>query len=212
MQGVILLGAGGHAKVVLDLILSLGHSCVAVVFPEKVDFAYWRGIPAITELQLVENYSPDQVELVLGMGFMPGNRTRRDLFFHYKAQGYKFCTLCHPTACVASSVSLGEGCQIMAGAIIQADASCADNVIINTAARIEHDTHIGAHSHIAPGVVLCGGVIVESEVFVGASSTIIQNKCIGKGSVVAAGAVVVEDVASYQLAVGCPAQIKALSN
>lgn len=211
MQELILLGAGGHAKVVLDLILSLGRDCIAVVYPEQIASTHWRGITAITELQLLENYSPDSVELVLGMGFMPGDNTRRDLFFSYKLKGYRFATLCHPTALLSPSVSLGEGCQIMAGAIIQADASCADNVIINTAARIDHDTRIGAHSHVAPGVVVCGAVIVDPEVFIGASATVIQNRYIGKGSIIAAGTLVIEDVASNQLAVGSPAKIKALS-
>jgi UDP-perosamine 4-acetyltransferase len=202
---LILIGAGGHAKVVLDIIDSLGLHCIAVSSPEASNLEQWRGLKLISDLQLSELYSPAQVDLVLGVGLIPGARLRQKLFKHFTQLGYQFRTLCHPTAWISPSARLGQGCQVMAGAIIQADAECADNVIINTRASIDHDTVIGAHSHIAPGAVLCGAVVVEDDVFVGAAATVLQSKRIGKGAVVAAGAVVISDVMSGAVVKGCPA-------
>lgn len=202
---LILIGAGGHAKVVLDIIDSLGLHCIAVSSPEASNLEQWRGLKLISDLQLSELHSPAQVDLVLGVGLIPGGRLRQKLFKHFTQLGYQFRTLCHPTAWISPSARLGQGCQVMAGAIIQADAECADNVIINTRASIDHDTVIGAHSHIAPGAVLCGAVVVEDDVFVGAAATVLQSKRIGKGAVVAAGAVVISDVMSGAVVKGCPA-------
>ncbi|MBU1619173.1 MAG: acetyltransferase [Gammaproteobacteria bacterium] len=202
---LILVGAGGHAKVVLDLIRILDLECLAVSCPEASHLTQWRGLAVISDQQLSELYSPAQVDLVLGIGFMPGSSLRQRLFEQFSQLGYQFRTLCHPTAWVSASARLGQGCQVMAGAIIQADAECADNVIINTSASIDHDTVIGAHSQIAPGAVLCGAVMVDDCVFVGAAATVIQSRRIGKGAVVAAGAVVTSDVMRGSVVKGCPA-------
>lgn len=212
LKPLILIGAGGHAKVVLDLISALGLDCLAVSCPEPSNLTQWRGLAVISDQQLSELYSPSQVDLVLGIGFMPGTSLRQRLFEHFTQLGYQFRTLCHPTAWISASASLGQGCQVMAGAIIQADAQCADNVIINTGASIDHDTVIGAHSQIAPGVVLCGAVVVEDCVFVGAAATVIQSRRIGKGAVVAAGAVVTSDVMPGSVVKGCPAVSSGLTS
>jgi sugar O-acyltransferase (sialic acid O-acetyltransferase NeuD family) len=202
---LILVGAGGHAKVVFDLISVLGLDCLAVSCPEASNLRQWRGLAVISDQQLSELYSPAQVDLVLGIGFMPGTNLRQRLFEQFSQLGYQFRTLRHPTAWISASARLGQGCQVMAGVIIQADAECADNVIINTSASIDHDTVIGAHSQIAPGAVLCGAVVVEECVFIGASATVIQSRRIGKGAVVAAGAVVTSDVVPGSVVKGCPA-------
>lgn len=205
LKPLILVGAGGHAKVVLDLIRALDLECLAVSLPEASNLSKWRGLSVICDKQLPELYSPAQVDLVLGIGFMPGTSLRQNLFEQFSQLGYQFRTLCHPTAWISASARLGQGCQVMAGVIIQADAECADNVIINTRASIDHDTVIGAHSQIAPGAVLCGAVLVEECVFVGAAATVIQSRRIGKGAVVAAGAVVTADVMPGSVVKGCPA-------
>jgi len=202
---LILIGAGGHAKVVLDMIRALELDCIAVACQADTNLTHWRGLPVISDQHLSENYSPQQVELVLGIGMMPGSTLRESLFHDFKRKGFHFRTLCHPTAWISPSANLSEGCQIMAGVIIQADTHCADNVIINTSASIDHDTVIGAHSQVAPGAVLCGAVVVDSSVFIGASATVIQSLHIGKGAVVAAGAMVVQDVLSGSFVKGCPA-------
>uniref|UniRef100_A0A486XYC2 4-amino-6-deoxy-N-Acetyl-D-hexosaminyl-(Lipid carrier) acetyltrasferase n=1 Tax=Rheinheimera sp. BAL341 TaxID=1708203 RepID=A0A486XYC2_9GAMM len=204
-RSIIIVGTGGHAKVVLDMVNSMGLHCIAATTADQLITA-WRNLPVITDEQLLADYLPTDVELVMGLGFIPGNNTRQQLYDFFKSKGFNFKTLCHPTACISPSAQLAEGVQVMAGVIIQADAHCADNVIINTGARIDHDTCIGAHSHVAPGAVLCGGVNVGRCVFIGAAATVIQSVTIGDDAVLAAGATIVTDVITGKTVRGCPAR------
>jgi UDP-perosamine 4-acetyltransferase len=210
MQGVILLGAGGHAKVVLEMLQLtqtkvLGVSC-PLLWAQKVQ--QWRGVAVLGDDDVLTSYNPQQVKLVNGIGMMPQSQARYALFNKARQAGFEFINLVHPSAVVSPSVRLGQGVQIMAGAVIQADSNIADNVIINSRALVEHDCVIAAHSHIAPGAVLCGQVTVAEQVFVGAGATVIQGIKMGAGAVVGAGTVVVKDLAAYATVRGGSALVR----
>ncbi len=210
MQGVILLGAGGHAKVVLELLQLtqtqvLGVSC-PLLCAQQVQ--QWRGLAVLGDDDVLNRYNPAQVKLVNGVGMMPHSQARYGLYRKARQAGFEFLNLVHPSAIVSSSAQLGQGVQIMAGAVIQADSKIADNVIINSRAVIEHDCVVAAHSHIGPGAVLCGQVTVGEQVFVGAGATVIQSIEIAEGAVVGAGTIVVKNLDAYATVRGPSAVVR----
>jgi sugar O-acyltransferase (sialic acid O-acetyltransferase NeuD family) len=210
MYGVILLGAGGHAKVVLEMLQLmqtkvLGVSC-PLLYAQQVQ--QWRGLAVLGDDDVLNKFNPAQVKLVNGVGMMPHSQARYVLFNKARQAEFEFINLVHPSAVVSPSVQLGQGVQIMAGAVIQADSKIADNVIINSRALIEHDCDIASHSHIAPGAVLCGQVTVAEQVFVGAGATVIQGIELAAGAVVGAGTVVVKNLAADATVRGVSAVVR----
>lgn len=203
---LILLGAGGHAKVLLSLIRALNLPLLGVVAPEfeGTELNEWRGVKVLSKNYL-DDINPTDVSLVNAVGRRVGdNNSRERIFENFKAKGYYFPVLIHPHSYVDSSAHLKEGVQIMAGAIVQSDASIGQNVIINTRAVIEHDCTIEDHVHIAPGAVLCGNVYISKRAFVACGANLIQGIKVGEEAVIGAGASIVRDVASGQLALPAP--------
>ena len=136
----------------------------------------------------------ERYRLANGVGSI-GDGTRRRVFERMKAAGYAFAHVEHPAATIAlAGVSLGEGAQIMAGAVVQPGVCIGADAIVNTRAAIDHDCVIGDHAHIAPGAVLCGEVVVGDDTHIGAGAVLIQGRRIGTGCLIGAGATVLRDV------------------
>ncbi|PPD22251.1 MAG: sugar acetyltransferase [Methylomonas sp.] len=210
-QPVILLGSGGHAKVLLDSLRRREFDVLGVVDPARTKGDDWLGCTVLGGDAAVEAYLPDRVVLVNGLGSLPrdqGGRSR--VWQHFHSKGYRFLTLVHPAALLADDVALAEGVQVMAGAIIQAGTVIAKSCIVNTGAIVEHDCRIGHSVHIAPGAVLCGGVTLGDAVHVGAGATLIQDIRVGAGSIIGAGSVVTRDVAARQIVYPARSQIQDL--
>lgn len=198
---LILLGAGGHAKVLLSLAQSLKLSVLGVCAPELIQngVRQWRGLDVLNNGDDLKGYSPDDVDLINGIGQRVDNDNRRRVFERFTAQGYYFPSLVHPNACVDSSVVLEEGVQVMSGAVIQVDAHIGKNVIINTNASVDHDCHIGENVHIAPGAVLCGTVTVSRGSFIATGVRVGPGIKIGESAVIGAGTSIVRDVNAKSL-------------
>jgi len=188
---VILLGAGGHAAVVADALLASGGEIAGVVDPSYTPGDEWRyGLRVLGDDQCINDYAVDEIALVNGLGVLPGQNRRRALYQHWRGRGYAFTAVVHPAAIVGRQVTIGEGVQIMAGAVVNSGASLGPNTIINTRAVIEHDVAVGDHCHIAPGAVVCGDCRVQVDCFVGAGAVVIQGQILTPGTVVPAGACV----------------------
>jgi sugar O-acyltransferase (sialic acid O-acetyltransferase NeuD family) len=155
---------------------------------------------------IVNKFSHSEIQLVNGLGSIGIPSKRQHLYEKFKGMGYTFATTVHPSAVVASDVILGEGSQIMAGAVIQPGCVIGINGVINTRSSIDHDCTIDDHVHIAPGVTLSGGVSVASCSHIGTGATVIQGVVIGRGCLVAAGAVVTKDIADGVMVRGVPAR------
>ncbi|WP_139463182.1 acetyltransferase [Aeromonas veronii] len=193
---VIVLGAGGHASVLVDMLRSQGVVPIALVAPAAgTPRAALADIPLWRDEGKILTYSPDEVELVNGIGSLPGNSLRVELFSRYRTLGYHFARLVSAKAIVSDYAVLEEGVQVMAGAIIQAGTRIGPNSIINTGAIVDHDCSIGSNNHIAPGAVLSGGVSTGDAVHIGTGAMLIQNIKIGSHTVVGAGATVMKDLA-----------------
>ncbi len=199
-QPIILLGSGGHARVLLDALYCNGIEPLGYVDCKKS--AADIGIDYLGDDEYLEGLSCDELLLVNGVGDIT---RRQQLFESFKTQGFNFGQVIHPSAIISKSALLAEGVQVMAGAVIQTGVNIDENVIINTRASIDHDCSVGSHSHVAVGAVLAGDVRVSKNVLIGAGSTVIQGLTIGSDSVVAAGAVVIHDVAEGRTVIGVPA-------
>jgi len=192
---LLVLGAGGHARVVIEALRRLNAQIIGVAdpgLPARAEGPF--GIAVLGDDSAVSAQKTDEILLVNGIGSLPASRARRDAFEKFSAQGYEFATVIHPNAFIADGVAVGEGVQVMAGAVIQPGAVIGVNVIINTRASIDHDCQIGQGVHVAPGATLSGGVQVGDHAHVGAGAVVIQSVTLGEKSVVGAGAVVVRDV------------------
>lgn len=193
---IILLGAGGHAKVLLSLLKLLNYPVMGVCAPELVEsgITCWRGVRVLGDDSCIRNYTPQEVALVNGIGQGVASSARSQIFKNFKNSGYFFPCLVHPAAYLDPTANLGEGVQIMAGAIIQPDVTIGANSIINTGASIDHDCSLSMDVHIAPGAILCGNIIIEESVFIGSGAVLGQGLKIGKGSVIGAGVSLVRDL------------------
>jgi sugar O-acyltransferase (sialic acid O-acetyltransferase NeuD family) len=207
-QDAVILGAGGHARVLIDLLLRTGTpKPVAVVDRDRSLIGREiLGVPVVGDDAALADFDPRYVVLVNGVGSVRSTAARRDLYVRCRELGCEFATLVHPTAVLGSGVELGHGAQVLATAVVNTGAYLGENCIINTAAVIEHDCRIGAHAHVASGATLAGGVTLQPGVHVGAGATLIQGVTVGARTVVGAGAVVIGDLAEDTVAVGVPAR------
>ena len=199
---IIIIGNGGHAKVVYEVLQLMGRKVLGFTAPEPSVSPF--SLPYLGDDNAVLKYNVDEIELALGVGSIGVLNTRESLFNSFKKLGYTYVTLIHPTAIISPTVKLGEGVQIMAGVIIQSMSQIADNTIINTGSIIEHDCIIAEHVHVAPGCKIAGQVHIESHCHIGIGSTIIQGITIGSSSLIGAGAVVIRPVDYYKKIVGVP--------
>lgn len=200
---VILLGGGGHARVLLEALRGLEariEGCVSPARPERSELQWLGDDPWLMQ------QDRSRVLLVNALGSTKSTAARAALFDRFRAEGFAFATIVHRTAIVASNVEFGIGVQVMAGAIVQSGARLRDNVLVNTGAQLDHDCEVGAHAHVAPGVVFSGDVRVAQRAHIGTAATVIQGVRIGEGAVVGAGAVVLRDVAAGAVVVGNPAR------
>lgn len=210
VQPLILVGSGGHARVLLSSLLLLKRRLIGFVDPDQAR-AELFGIPYLGNDDAV-SYDPCQVLLVNGVGSVASVANRLRVYESFRQRGYRFASVIHPGAIIAPEAELADGVQILAGAILQTGCVIEENCIINTGARIDHDCVIHAHAHVAPGAVLSGNVQVGARAHIGAGATVIQGVHIGSEAIIGAGAVVLSDVPESSTVVGIPArpiQVKA---
>ncbi|MEX1017275.1 MAG: NeuD/PglB/VioB family sugar acetyltransferase [Phycisphaeraceae bacterium] len=204
---LIVIGAGGHARVLLDVLRSMGREVLMLTDHDPA--CHGKRIEGVLVQggdEIVFKYAPDTVRLVNGIGSVALPATRQQVYERFTGEGYQFETLVHPSATVADSAQLGPGVQIMASATIQPGARLGQNVLVNTAASIDHDCVIGDHVHIAPGVTLSGNVTVGSTSHLGTGATVVQGICLGERVLVGAGAVVVRQIENDVTVMGVPAR------
>ena len=208
LDEIILLGGGGHAKVLIDLINASGQFEISGILDTQLEVGTKvLNIPVIGDDDLLSGlYNKGIKNVCIAVGSVKDTTRRRMLFDKVKQIGFLVPYLLHPQAIIVSrNVHFSEGVQIMAGVTVQTGSLFKENTIINTGAIIEHDCSIGSHVHICSGVVISGGCTVGDGTFIGAGATVMQGINIGKCVTVAAGAVVVKDVPESSMVKGVPA-------
>jgi UDP-perosamine 4-acetyltransferase len=199
---IIIYGAGGHGKVVLDALLQSGREIAGFVDddPQRAGGIHC-GYPVAAGPGDLE--PPGAAELVVAIG---DAASRQRATARVEELGYRLGTVVHPAAVIAGGVRLAPGAMVMAGAVVNPDASIGRSAIINTGAIIDHDCVIGDLAHVAPGARLAGGVSVGARTLIGVGASAIPVVTIGADAVVAAGAVVVSDVGDGMKVAGVPAR------
>lgn len=202
---LIVIGGGGHARVLISALLRLGLRVLG--FADKGQSqSHILGIPYLGQDEAVLELNPAEVLLINGVGSAAAVANRVRVYDWFRRRGYAFGSVLDPRAIVVSETRLSEGVQVMAGAVVQTGVVAHENCIINTGALVDHDCVLEAHAHIAPGAVLCGDVHVGTKAHIGAGATVIQGVRIGSGSIVGAGAVVLSDVPNSCTVAGVPAR------
>lgn len=203
----LILGAGGHARVLIDALQLTGSNILGALEP---DASFWGksilGVPILAGDDEILSFKLDEVVLVNALGSVSSTKARQKLFELWTSRGYTFSSVIHPTAVISKHATLAQGVQVMASAVIQAGVTVAENTVINTAAVIEHDCKLGAHVHIAPKACLAGGVKVGQGSHVGLGASVLQTLSLGDDCLIAAGAVVVNSVQRKGKVKGVPAK------
>jgi UDP-perosamine 4-acetyltransferase len=205
---IVGLGAGTHAKSVLDALRSSGEfEVVALVDDDAARVGTdLLGYPVRGPEALAELRDAGVADAFAGIGGVGSSQARKAAFARLFGEGFELPAIIHATASISPFARLGDGCHVLARTVVNADAELGDDVIVNTGAVVEHDCRIGPHVHLGPGVLLGGLVTVESDAHIGIGAVVIQELTIGAGAFVAAGAVVVEDVPSGARVAGVPAR------
>ncbi len=195
------LGAGGHAKVVVSTLLAAGYEVRGILDDDpRVVGGEILGVEISGPISRVSEFKAPRAVIAIG-----DNRARKKVAQNFP--GVEWMTVVHPTAYVHPTVRLGPGTVLFAGSIIQPQAVVGAHCIINTASSIDHDCVLADFVHIAPGVCLAGSVHLAEGAFMGIGSVVIPGVKVGPWSVVAAGAVVVNDLGPNVVAMGTPARV-----
>jgi len=203
---ILLIGGGGHCRVILDTLSSDRKYLVAGIIDvqQKVGLKIFETSVIGTEKDLAKYHKAGIKDCFISMGSVGDPKLRVKFYRLAKRIGFSFPNIISPLATVSKRASFGEGNFIAPGVIINAGTVISDNCIINTGAIIEHDCIIDNFVHIAPGVVLSGGVEIGQYSHIGTGSIVIQGIKIGANAVIGAGSLVVEDIKSKVIAYGSP--------
>ena len=206
-MAVVVYGAGGQARVLLELMDRAGICPLAGLVDDNpaLHGTKVEGLPVLGNVDKLAAYIRVYRihRAVIAMG---DNALRKRFAEHARSLGLRLPVLIHPNAYVSPSAQLGEGTVVMAGAVVSAHAKLGELCIVNTRTSIDHDCELGDCVHIGPGATLTGNVTVGNETTIGAGSTVIPGLIVGDSSIVGAGATVIRDVPSNTTVVGCPAR------
>jgi acetyltransferase EpsM len=207
---IVVIGRGGHSKVISDMIHSnksyeiVGYLDDKYKDVRRIENTYCA--PISSAQRLVENFK--DIKFVIAIG---DNRIRKLIVRGLKLPEDYYVTLIHQSAVISPSATIGYGTVVMPNAVINADTEIGLHSIINTGSVIEHDCIIGDFSHVCPGANLAGTVHLDQGAFIGAGTTVIPNIKIGEWSIIGAGATVIHDISSHCTAVGNPAKAKKIN-
>lgn len=207
---VLILGGGGHARVLLEALGLMGFNRPLAVLDRRAETwgGLFHGLPVLGGDDLLPRLaSLGCAQFLVGQGSVGDNRPRRRLFNLALEHGLTPLNVMHPLAYLAPSALAGPGAQLMAGAIVNTAARLGANVLVNCGAIVEHDCVVADHAHVASGARLSGGVQVGEAAHIGTGAVIKEWLCIGAGALVAAGAAVIAPVPAGALVAGVPARV-----
>ena len=198
MNKLIIIGAGGHGKVISDLALKIGYSDISFIDDKAVgDCIGFRIIGACCD---IESFDDGETDFVIGIG---DNCIRKLIA---ESHNVNWTTLVHPSAQIGLNVTFGNGTVVMAGTVVNACATIGKHCIINTSSVVEHDDLVRDYVHISPRAVLGGTVTVDDCTHIGIGSTVKNNIYICKDCIIGAGSVVVKDISESGTYIGVPAR------
>lgn len=209
MKRVIVIGSGGHAKVVLDILEEMGEiEIIGITSKTLKSGLVFNNYPVIGDDGVLANFRNSDCLIAMGIGGYKDNNLREQIYNYVKDIGLTFLNVIHPSAIISKSVILGESVVIFSGVIINTDVKIGNNTIIATGSTIDHETIIGNHVLISAGVTIGAYSVINDNALLALGSKVISGINIGKGSLVAAGAVVVKNINDNERVFGIPASPK----
>lgn len=205
MSGLLIVGAGGHGKVVADMARQIGKweriSFLDALYPELKEVGNWQVVGSDADAPGLRGAYP---ELIVAIG---DPRVRVKLIQSFQAEGFSIPVLIHPQASVSDGAAVGAGSVVFAQAVINYGARLGAGCIVNTSASVDHDCRLGIGVHICPGAHLSGEVTVGENSWIGVGASVVQQVAIGANTIVGAGAAVVKDLPAGVTAIGVPARV-----
>ena len=203
MKELVIIGAGGHGRVIADIAQKLGVY-KTISFLDDGDAKETMGLPIIGRSSDVEKYT-NTADIFVAIG---NSAVRGEFIERLLAIGANVPTLIHPSAIIGACVEIGAGTAIMAGTVINPCSKLGKGCIVNTSSSIDHDCMIGDYAHIAVGAHLAGAVSVGKKTWIGAGATVRNNVDICSNCMIGAGAVVIKDITESGTYIGVPAKKK----
>jgi sugar O-acyltransferase (sialic acid O-acetyltransferase NeuD family) len=195
MLPIVMIGSGGHASVLAEILLQQGREILAVISLEDInEFSVFKGIKHLRNDCDVLTFNKEQVLLVNGIGMMPRSNLKKNINEYFLSLGYRFETVIADSALVSTNAVIESGVQILSAVIINAGTKIGAHTIINTASLVEHDCNIGSYNHLAPRCVLCGQINTGENVFIGANATVINNVLLSSNCIVGAGCTIRKNI------------------
>jgi len=200
MDKIVIIGTGGHARVVIDAAIGVGKKVLGLV---DTDYQNQEesilGVRVLGGFEILSKYDKTKVSVIIAIG---DNFKRKECYLQLKKQGFIFAKVIHPTAVISKFATIGEGVFINAGVIINTEAVIGNNCIINSGAIVEHEAKIGDYTHLAPGTRVGGRTVIEEGVFVGIGANVADYIKIGRNVIIGAGSVIVKDIPESSTVVG----------
>lgn len=205
MANLLILGAGGHGKVIADIASQLGKWNKIAFADDRIDINTILNFPIVSSMGEYEKVIDQYDEAFIAIG---NNKIRMQWINKLISREVRIAKIIHPSSVISEFSEIGEGTVVMPGTIVNADTSIGRGVILNTSSSIDHDCRIEDGVHISPGVHICGTVIIGRCSWICTASSIINNVKIGVNVKVAAGSTVLCNVPSNVMVAGTPAVIK----
>jgi sugar O-acyltransferase (sialic acid O-acetyltransferase NeuD family) len=206
---VIVVGVGGHAKIVVDILEDMDSFEIIGVTAIDEKGGQFQGYPIIGDDSVLQQHFDQGVtNVAIGIGGFTNNKLREQVYKFVKSIGFQVVSAIHPSAVISKSVKLGEGVTIFPGVVITTEAVIGNNCIIATSATIDHETIIGDHVLISAGVTIGANTIIKEGVLCALGAKVVSAVTLGKEVLVAAGAVVVNDVEDHARVFGVPAKMR----
>lgn len=198
MSEIIILGAGGHAKVLADLVVKTGHTLLGFL-DDTSGHPPVLGFPVLGRIEEAGRFS-DRAQFLIGIG---SNAVRKRLDGELPV---RWATLVHPSAAVGLGAEIGEGTVLLASAVVNPSAQVGRHCILNTGSVVEHDCRVGDYVHLSPNATLCGTVTVGEGAHIGAGAVVRNNLTIAPGCVLGVGCAVAREITQSGTYVGVPAR------
>lgn len=207
MKKIIVIGDGGHAKVVIDIIKDMNEFEI-VGITSTSDQTVFRGYPILGNDSILDKDEYKDCVLAMGLGGFKDNIMREKVFNLIKSKGYCFANIIHPSAVISKTARFGEGIVVFPGVVINTDVEIGNNSIIATSSSIDHETIIGNHVLVSAGVTVGAYSVIKDGALLALGSKVISGITIGQNSLIAAGAVVTKHVEDNKKVFGIPAKEK----
>lgn len=208
MKKIIVIGSGGHAKVIIDIINCMGNYEIIGITSNSLEKGVtFCGFPVIGDDNVLANFNPNEHQIAMGLGGYTDNYLREKVYKYVKNLGLTFINIVHPSASISKTANLGEAVVIFPGVVLNTEVKVGNNSIVATCSSIDHETIIGDNVLVSAGVTIGAYSIIHDNALIALGAKIISGVEIGKNALVAAGAVVIKNVEADQRVFGIPAKI-----